>query len=382
MSKIQSGKGGDAAPEPHLYVGASIPALRQVLARHKGQIDRRGRLAGAVAQSAALSPLRRVERARTSAAVAATPVNAPVFVIGHWRTGTTHLHNLLSQDPQFGFVTGYQSFHPLMCVVGRGVGVALNERFGNHTRPLDEMAVGPDMPQEEEFGLANLTPHAFYHGMIFGRERLAYADRYCTFATATPEELEGWRRAYVFMLRKAAWLSGGKRLVTKNPPNTGRIPQLLELFPDAKFIHIHRNPYEVYVSARHAVGVFDDVWGLQELSPEQLEADVVEAYRRLMSKYLSDRSAVPAGQIAEVAFDDLKRDPVGELERIYGELELGGFATARPAVEAYVATLSGYRPNRYITDQQVLRRVNEAWHLAFDAWGYERARPDEGTGSP
>src|SRR3954469_18408446 len=90
MSKIQSGDNGETAPEPHLYVGASIPALRKVIAQHQGEIDRRSRLAGAVAQSAMLSPLRRVERARTSAAIAATPVESPVFVVGHWRTGTTH----------------------------------------------------------------------------------------------------------------------------------------------------------------------------------------------------------------------------------------------------------------------------------------------------
>src|SRR5687768_18104609 len=41
------------------------------------------------------------------------------------------------------------------------------------------------------------------------------------------------------------------RSILKSPPHTCRVPTLLRLFPDARFVHIVRDPYAVYPSTLH-----------------------------------------------------------------------------------------------------------------------------------
>ena len=57
------------------------------------------------------APLAR--KRRWHAAIEATPCRPPLFVLGHWRSGTTHLHNLLAQDiDQFAYANTYQVINP------------------------------------------------------------------------------------------------------------------------------------------------------------------------------------------------------------------------------------------------------------------------------
>ncbi|KAH3763321.1 hypothetical protein Pelo_4831 [Pelomyxa schiedti] len=55
-------------------------------------------------------PLRMTERLLTNKTLQRSRIFPPVFIVGHWRSGTTLLHTLISQDPQFGFVPSYQVF--------------------------------------------------------------------------------------------------------------------------------------------------------------------------------------------------------------------------------------------------------------------------------
>ncbi|TFG37549.1 MAG: sulfotransferase, partial [Candidatus Aminicenantes bacterium] len=64
-------------------------------------------------------------------------------------------------------------------------------------------------------------------------------DRYVMFEDVSPTVVEKWQAIYLRFLKKLTFSSGGKRLLLKNPANTARIRVLLELFPDAKFIHVY-----------------------------------------------------------------------------------------------------------------------------------------------
>ena len=94
---------------------------------------------------------------------------------------------------------------------------------------------------------------------------------------------------------KATLASGGKRLVVKNCAHTGRLPTLLELFPNAKFIHIHRNPYDVFLSTLHMHRTVLLRSQLQKIEPDRVEAHVLGFYDLLMRRFLAERSLIPAG---------------------------------------------------------------------------------------
>lgn len=300
---------------------------------------------------------------------------SPIFILGHWRSGTTHLQNLICQDSALGYLTAFQAIAPGFCLVGSGgirrvLSRIVNPR--NRTRPMDNVAFSLDAPQEEELALANMTPHSFAHAFVLPRQAETLFRRYVLFEDLPAATRAEWIDHYLTLLRKVSLASGGRRLILKNCTNTARIAMLLDLFPDAKFVHIHRNPYRVFASTVHLHEKLTALCQLQDIRHEEIEANVLTFYRGLMKKFLAERSVVGPGNLVEVRYEDLERDPLLELRRIYEHLGLPGFSRARPAFRTYIASLRGYTKNTYALKPDVIARVNRDWAFAFDEWGYDR----------
>lgn len=92
---------------------------------------------------------------------------APVFILGHWRSGTTFVHNVLSCDDSFGCCSTYQTVFPHLMLWGRPFFKRCMSLVMPSERPTDSMALGVDLPQEEEFALSNMTACAHYHSGCF-----------------------------------------------------------------------------------------------------------------------------------------------------------------------------------------------------------------------
>ncbi len=117
-------------------------------------------------------------------------------------------------------------------------------------------------------------------------------------------------------------------LILKSPPHTARIRLLLELFPDARFVHIHRHPYVVFRSTRHLIRAVQPVFRLQEGPVPDGDDRILSVYTELYDAFFEERGLIPEGRFCEVAFDDLERDPVGVVGSIYESLGLPGFEDA------------------------------------------------------
>ena len=347
-----------------------------------------GRAARILALSTLAAPLRVAERLtyaeRVNAVVLEPP---PLFILGFARSGTTHLQNLITQDARFGYFTNWQGAAASFSLIGRGwlkrlmeKGMAKASGGREQTRPMDNVKISLDSPQEEDLALANESRMSLIHQLSFPRRTMQLFDKYVMMGTRadgepsgglSPRELSRWERTYLNVLRKTSLLADGKPLVLRNTVNTGRVDHLLRLFPQAKFIHIVRNPYTVYPSVLHLYRTLFPLYQLDHYDQEEVERFVVEIYRQVMAKYLRDRARIPPGQLAEVRYEDLERDPLGALARLYRELDLPGWNEARPRVEAYLRTLSHYRKNSFSMDRADLDRVTEHWGFAVEAWGYE-----------
>jgi len=318
------------------------------------------------------SPLRLAETLRHGRAVRRTRIHpSPVFIIGHWRSGTTHLHNLMVQDEAFGALTTFQAMAPGFCLIGDGVikrfiaGQAAS-RYG--TRLIDNIPLALDAPQEDEYALATLSPHAFLHIFSLPRQaREIFSQDVMLDGQADPA---GWLRTYRWLLRKTTLACGNRRLVIKNCAHSARIPLLLEAFPDAKFIHIHRNPYRVFQSTLHMHRTVLPRSQLQSIQPEDVEANVLRFYELLMRRFLVDRARIPAGNLVDVCFEDLESSPVDQLQRVYEGLRLPGFEEAKPRFRVYLDSIAGYKKNAYTLDAEVIDQVNRHWSFAFEPLGY------------
>jgi hypothetical protein len=160
-------------------------------------------------------------------------------------------------------------------------------------------------------------------------------------------------------------------LVLKSPPHTARIRLLLEVFPGAKFVHVHRDPYTVFSSTRKMLTVNFSMHCLQRPpTGGELDEWIIRQYRSMHDAFFEERDLIPPGQYHEVRFDELEADPIGQMERVYDALGLE-FCQVRPALERYVEGIRGYRKNAFPELPAALRRrIADAWRPCFEQWGY------------
>ncbi len=294
----------------------------------------------------------------------------PIFIIGHWRSGTTHLHNLMSQDTHLGYLSMYQAMVPDCSLVGRSWLNPLLSSMMPAKRPMDNMTWPMDAPQEEEIPLAKMMPHCFYTQFLFPRESLNLFHKYVLMQGATPRLLSEFKKKNYRLLQIATIHSGGRRLVLKNPVNTARVRLLLELFPDAKFVHIHRSPYDVFVSTRNLRRNMHGLTTLQTMRPGNADETILTVYEEMMGRYFEDRSLIPEGNLAEVRFEDLEQNPLSELQRVYETLGLPGYSQAEPAFQTYVASQKSYQKNSFELSAEDRAQVEQRWAFAFQELGY------------
>ena len=348
-------------------------AARQLVREHEVDPRYEKRARSWLIFSAMTEPLRWYEKLRWGRRVRSTRLEeAPLFLLGFGRSGTTHLHNLMWQDSRFGGVTNYQASMHSVALMGRNWLPRLLAGQMPETRPMDNVAVALDGPQEEEMAMMNATHHAPLHVTSFPREAPGLYDRYVTDLGRDAEATEGWKQAYLEVLQKATILSEGKRLVLKTPPNTGRVGILLEMFPDARFVNIVRNPYPVYQSMRNMYRKTLPPAVLQEIDWDAIDAWIIHAYQVQMQKYLDQRALIPEGHLIEIRYEDLDEKPMETLEKIYAALDLGEFEVQKPRLETYLDSLANYEKNSFDFPPDVIETVNANWGFAFDAFGYER----------
>lgn len=357
---------------PLLWAGCGVGSWNRLLARNRFAVDRSRWPAAAVvtAASAFNSALGLAQSFAHGDRISSTTVrHAPVFVLGHWRSGTTLLHELLAADPRHAAPTTWDCLAPHHFLLTRGWLPRLLGWLVPGRRPMDNMPAGWDRPQEDEFALALLGQPSPY-------ERIAFPDRETAGAGALdllglpPGARCRWERTFYRLVQTLTRAHGGRRLMLKSPPHTARVPVLLKLFPDSRFVHLVRDPYAVYPSTLYLWRHLTAAHALGRPAWDRLPEWIVETYRTLFARLDEARPLIPPGRFHELRYEDLIADPVTELRAIYRCLDLGDFNSARPAVEAYLAGQRGYEQNRYILTPAERRTVTDRWGEIVRRYGY------------
>jgi LPS sulfotransferase NodH len=357
----------------HPLQGMALGEWWSLLRRHRFAIDLRHspRALVQTAVSVSNSVGARLERQRFGRQVEAARVQAPLFILGHYRSGTTHLHNLLALDPQFAAPTFFQALNPHTFLTTERFAAPLTDRLVVRRRYQDEMALGAGVPSEDEFATCTMTGLSPYLAWCFPGDGAVY-DRYLTFREATDGEVARWGDALTTFLKKLT-LRYGRPLVLKSPPHTARIRLLLGLFPDARFVHIRRDPYVVFRSTRHMMRAAQPLYHLRDGPIQDSDDRIISVYTGMYDAYFEERGLIPEGRLCEVGYEGLERDPVGVVGSVYEALALSGFEDVRPRLEGYLGSIAGYRKNRHDELPEPLRgRIADEWGRSFDEWGYDR----------
>lgn len=358
---------------PHPLSGGTVENWLRILRRYGGSIE-----GGSLGRAAAISlctllvaPGRIYESLRYRRQIARQPLDPPpVFIIGHWRSGTTHLHNLMLQDPQWGHVSLLQCAVPHLYLTLRTPLARFLSRRIPDTRPMDNVPTGLDAPMSEDFAMVGWSDLTHYLGYFFPKRLEETFRRAVLFEGVGEGEKRRWGRTYRWMLQKAT-LAAGRRLLLKNPPNTARIREVLRLFPAAKFIHVYRDPFRVYVSTCRLIDEFLRRFALQRTYDRQdVNAALLRRYRLLMERYDEEKGLIPPGNLVEVRHEETVDDPVGSVERIYETLDLPGFDEARGPLIEYADSIRDYRTNEYTFDPETVARVQDEVGFLIRRWGY------------
>ncbi len=315
------------------------------------------------------SGLARLQRLRHGSKISRTRIeDPPVFIVGHWRSGTTYLHELLDLDARFACPTTYQCFAPAHFLVSewllaRFVGLLLPRH-----RPMDNVKAGWQQPQEDEFALLTLGAHTPYRRMAFPNEPPPDME-YLDMDGIGELELQEWKSALRRFIKALTYYSH-KRLILKSPTHTGRVGVLSELFPGAKFVHITRHPYSLFPSTRRLWRSLDQVQGCQVPRHERLSEYVFEAFERMYGGFFRQSESLAPSNLIELRYEDLVADPLENIRRVYEQLELGDFKAARPALQAYAQRQRDYKTNRYHLEPDVKIELQRRWAEYFRRYDY------------
>ncbi len=239
----------------------------------------------------------------------------PVFIIGHPRSGTTHLQQLIVEDSRFYTPKLYQVLFPNY---SNTFALLLNQLiapFLPKKRPQDNVEIGLHTPQEEEFAMAATSGISFINGFYYPKQFKEIIDETVLFKSE--KDKKAWQKSLIQFVNRISVSAGDKQLILKSPANMGRIDAILEIFPKARFIYIQRDPKLTLQSTLH---LFEKV--LPQTSFQRIEeGDMIDnafyMYEAFLKAYLAQSTNLSAENLLEISHEAFISNMAYELEKIY-----------------------------------------------------------------
>lgn len=270
-----------------------------------------------------------------------------IFIVGHYRSGTTHLHNLIEVAGDLFAPTTYECAMPAHFLFTNSWLKPVLSLFTPNQRFFDTMKMSVDTPQEDELAMASYCAATPYLSTTF-----PFDDEYfrsCVSLKSLPQkDIDDWKSVHLrFVMKLGRKTNGSKGLVLKSPAHSARIKTLLELYPDAKFIHIHRDPVPVVKSSLNLYGVWYEMQSFGDVSRllENKENTILETYKTLEDGWERECKLIPEKNRIEISFNELKEKPMSTIESIFRHLEITGFSMK--TLNEYLVSVKSHVPGSY-----------------------------------
>lgn len=292
----------------------------------------------------------------------------PIFVIGHWRTGTTLLHELLTLDERFAAPNTFQCFNPLCFLVTEPWLRPLSRPFMPRRRPMDNMEMGWHVAQEDEFALMTMGLPTVYRRIAFPNTTPRHLD-YLNMNGVPKPELDRWKEGLATFMQYLNF-KYRRPMVLKSPPHTGRIRILRELYPNARFVHIARNPMKFVPSTIHLWRALANTNGFQRPKFGNEREYVFMCYKRMYDGFERDRHTLSDRELVQVRFEDLVREPESTLAHVYEQLELGDFSGVGKKVRQRMDATKDYQKNKHELPDDLRQEILEVCKRYIGEFGY------------
>jgi omega-hydroxy-beta-dihydromenaquinone-9 sulfotransferase len=299
----------------------------------------------------------------------------PIFILGHYRSGTTLLQKLMVSNELFGFLTNYDALFPNSNLLfGKKMQVVFqclinllkikNPFFHNSLVNLSEAT------EEDDYLMNKASAYSAYWGLVFPKRWREWLNGSQQFMNQ--QYCIGWKREYLKTLKYVTFKNNGKQLVLKSPPNTERISVLLEMFPQAKFIYIYRNPFHMYYSIKNmwqrAILKF---YSIQKISEEDLDEIIFGHLIYLVEQYEKDKKLIPEGNLVEISYEELKSDSFNAIQKIYSRINLPDFELTANNLRLQLEKEKDYRNFQYTHNDVTFKKITERWGKYIHQWNYK-----------
>jgi hypothetical protein len=265
-------------------------------------------------------------------------IEKPIVICGLPRTGTTHLHNLMSSDPALRSLPYWESVEPILAEREISAPEEPDPRLERTELALSVLEVAmPEFKRMHEMTVEHV------HEEI---QLLAIDFSTMLFETIAP--IPSWRDHYLTrdqrpsyaylkkILQALQWLRGGSRWVLKSPQHLEQFPALLDTFPDATFVVTHRDPVSVTASMLTMLAY------TARLGHDRVDLPWIGDYwsdrlRRMLQSCVDDRDLLPAEHTIDVHFDAFMADDVAMVRRIYDLADQPFTDEAEAAMQVFMA---------------------------------------------
>lgn len=293
----------------------------------------------------------------------------PLFIIGHWRTGSTFLHQLLNLDERLATPTVFQVSVPNCFLVSRRYYEPIMTRMIDTVRPMDQVKLGFNEPQEDEYAILKMDMNSPLEQLIFPKNREYFLSGYSTFVP-DDTKLKDWIDSFQLFYKKLAFQSG-KRIVFKNPFHSLRIEMLKKVFPNAYFIHIYRNPYVVIPSTQRMWSIVGRQNCLRKYQSDPPLSEVIAVYKKMTDKIRKSLDSLPDNSYSEVKFEEFETDPLRALKILYEQMGLTLSSNQEQVILDFLDENKGYRKNKYTLSADEANLIAGELRHDMEKNGYE-----------
>lgn len=380
MNSMATGPSPSAPPTktkrawaPRIWQGCDFFAWIRLLVRNRFAVHWRCWYIAAIVTFVSMihTLLRWVQDALYGRAIRNTRITQPpIFIVGHWRTGTTLLHELMILDPRHGYPTTYECLEPNHFLLTERLVTRWLSFLIPSERPVDNMKAGFDRPQEDEFALCMMGEGSPYLTCAFPNHP-PQCEEYLDLHGLPRSKINSWKRSLKQFMKRITYKTG-KRLVLKSPPHTARIKVLKELFPDAVFIHIVRDPYVVFPSTVKLWRYMYQRHGLQIPTFAGLEEHILATFVRMYERLEEAKRELEPARFFEMHYEELVRDPEAMMRRVYEHFGWSGWEDYVPRLRAYLASVKGYETDKYELSPAQRDAVAKRWAAFIGRYGYDK----------
>ena len=337
----------------YLLAGIRTGKLLKLLSRNKVSFSPAHilRIAFLLQSSTWSSVFAGIENLRYSKAIRSQqPPVDPVFIIGHWRTGSTLLHQLFHLDPQIITPTLFQVAIPDSFLSTYHYYKPVFRTLVSEHRPMDMVKIGMNEPQEDEYAILRLTCRSPLERLIFPVSANYFLEPGMEYGPA-PADAGKWKEIMLNYFKKLRF-GNDRTIVSKNPFNSFRIRILCEMFPGARFIHIVRNPLDVVPSTVHMWEIVQKQNCLTGFASRPRIGEVTAVLADLLATIERDQHYIKPGNFATVKFEDLEADPETVMDSLYNQFNLRVPTDFNARINDFVTANEGFRKNIFELPEQ------------------------------